>query len=140
MIITQGEKRIKHKIIWFLSEIKDFVERRLYIFEYYTKENKKKYITVLCEKNRYSQKEYQQKAMGADALNVIERESSRKIYTSDDVLKSKKGRPYGWTYPLNIPVFKKGKAIKSKMLRCDDYGNKELIDIVPIFTYNLKDL
>lgn len=128
MYIKQGERKLKHKIIWFLADIKEFTERQLYIFEYFVKINGKyttKIITILVEKNMLSGEVYSQKSKGQEALKILEREKIRLLYTSDDI-KIKKGKPYGWVYGDNREIHnKKGEVVEIRRYRCDYYGQKE---------------
>lgn len=128
MYIKQGERKLKHKIIWFLADIKEFTERQLYIFEHFVKINGKyttKIITILVEKNMLSGEVYSQKSKGQEALKILEREKIRLLYTSDDI-KIKKGKPYGWVYGDNREIHnKKGEVVEIRRYRCDYYGQKE---------------
>ena len=135
MFIVSANKKIRHSVVWFLADIKDFTKRQLYLFEYFDDLWKLKQACVLCETNRNTGVRYRQKQFGADALKTIQRESVRKLYTSEDVAKFKDGKPFGWTYALNVPVYKNGQAVANKQIRCDYHGQKELLKIVPIKTY-----
>lgn len=127
--IQQGERKIKHKIIWFLADIKDFTERKLYIFEYFVYQNKQfipKITTILSEKNLLSGNVFTQRNKGDKALKIIDREKSRLLYTSDDI-KITKGKPYGWTYGDNREIRNnKGEIVEIRQYRHDFYGQKEL--------------
>lgn len=121
MFIAFGAKKIKHKLIWFLSDLDGFTERKLYIF----KPQNNKNITVLAEKNKITGNVFYQKDIGQKALNTIKREEIRKLYTSEEI-KITKGKPCGWVYGENIEIkTKKGVSIKQK--RCDFYGQKETV-------------
>lgn len=127
MFLIHGTKKIQHKVIWFLEDIKGFTERKLYIFSYFTGK-KEKCITVLYEKNKLSGEVFQQKDVGQKALDTISREQVRKLYTSDDI-KIQKGKPFGWVYGENIEIHdKKGNVIAIKQNACDFYGQKETIN------------
>lgn len=121
MFIVFGTKKIKHKIVWFLSDLDGFSERKLYIF--IPQVNKK--ITVLSEKNKITGNVFYQKDIGQKALNTIKREEIRKLYTSEDI-KITKGKPCGWVFGENIEI-KNKKGISIKQKRCDFYGQKETI-------------
>ncbi len=122
MFINFGSKKIKHKIIWFLSDIDCFTERKLYIF----KPQFNKYITVLSEKSKISGNVFQQKEIGQKALNTIKREEIRKLYTSEEI-KITKGKPCGWIFGENTEFISNNK-ITIKQKRCDFFGQKELIN------------
>lgn len=128
MYIKQGERKLKHKIIWFLADINGFTERQLYIFEYFVLKNgdyTAKTITVLVEKNIISGEVYSQKSKGQEALKILEREKMRLLYTSDDI-KIKKGKPYGWVYGDNREIHnRKGEVVEIRRYRCDYHGQKE---------------
>ena len=126
MFISMGNKKIKHKIIWFLADLNSFSERKLYIFE--ISETKK--VVVLCETDKLKELKFIQKFKGKPALKLLEREKIRLLYTSDDI-KIKKGKPFGWTYGENIEIHNcKGEVIKIKQNRCDYFGQKETIKII----------
>jgi glucose-6-phosphate 1-dehydrogenase len=130
MYLIQGTRKIQHKIIWFLADMNDFTERKLYIFETYGKNPK--IITVLEEKNNITNQIFSQKDSGRKAKDIIERESLRKLYTSDDI-KIIKGKPFGWCYGENKEIHnKKGEVIAIKQTRCDFYGQKEMVNTVEV--------
>ena len=127
MFLSYGTYKIKHKVIWFLADINDFTERKLYIFEIHGKK-----ITVLQEKNKLTNEVFSQKNSGKNALEIIEREGIRKLYTSDDI-RIIKGKPFGWTYGNNKEIHnKKGEVIAVKQERCDFYGQKETVNTVDV--------
>ena len=130
MLLTQGTRKIKHKTIWFLAELNNFTERKLYIFEYIDK--KVKTITVLIEKDKLTGEVFTQRNKGQKAYNIIEQEKIRILFTSDDI-KVQKGKPYGWTYGENKEIHnKKGQVIAIKQKACDYYGQKETIKCVDV--------
>jgi len=123
MFITNGSRKLKHKIVWFLADINGFTERKLFIFEDIFKQ-----FTVLEEKSIDTDKIFSQKNSGKKALDIIERERSRLLYTSEDI-RIKKGKPYGWTYGENREIHNnKGEVVKIKQLRCDYFGQKEIVN------------
>lgn len=130
MFIQEGDRKIKHSNIWFLSDIKDFTERKMYIFEFACLKKGKsniKTIVILFEKHSITGEIFQHKIKGINAIKVIEREKSRLLYTSNDI-KIVKGKPYQWVYGINKEIRdKKGDIVKTKHYRCDFYGQKELI-------------
>ena len=128
MFITYGTKKIKHKTIWFLADINDFTERKLYIFEVFSKKNKN--IVVLIEQNKLTGEIFSQKASGNNADKIIARETVRRLYTSEDI-KIQKGKPCGWVYGENTEIHnRQGKVIAIKQKRCDFFGQKEAINAV----------
>lgn len=130
MLLTQGTRKIKHKTIWFLAELNNFTERKLYIFEYIDK--KVKTITVLIEKDKLTGEVFTQRNKGQKAYNIIEQEKIRILFTSDDI-KVQKGKPYGWTYGENKEIHnRKGQVIAIKQKACDYYGQKETIKCVDV--------
>lgn len=123
MFIISGSRKIKHKVVWFLADIKDFTERKLYIFEDIIKQH-----TVLEEKNIITGEIFSQKNSGKKAEEIIERERIRLLYTSDDI-RIKKGKPFGWTFGDNREIHnKKGEVVAIRRYRCDYYGQKEIIN------------
>jgi len=130
MYLIHGTKKIQHKTIWFLADLKNFTERKLYIFEIYGK--KSKYITILQEKNKLTNEVFSQKNSGQNALDIIERENVRKLYTSEDI-RIHKGKPFGWIYGENKEIHnKKGQVIAIRQSRCDYFGQKEIINTVEV--------
>ena len=130
MLLTQGTRKIKHKTIWFLAELNNFTERKLYIFEYI--DRKVKTITVLVEKDKLTGEVFTQRNKGQKANNIIEQEKIRILFTSDDI-KVQKGKPYGWTYGENKEIHnRKGQVIAIKQKACDYYGQKETIKCVDV--------
>ena len=123
MFVTVGNKKIKHKIVWFLADLNVFSERKLYIFD--ISESKK--MVILFEVDKLKGLKFMQKYVGKPALDVLEREKVRLLYTSDDI-KIKKGKPFGWTYGENVEIHNcKGEVIKIKQNRRDYFGQKETI-------------
>lgn len=121
MYLRHGTSKMKHKVIWFLEDIKDFTERKLYIFE----SPEGKIVTFLVEKSIDSGNLFTQRDLGEKARNIIERERCRILYTSDDI-KLSKGKPCGWVYGENIEIHdRKGNVIGIKRNVCDFYGQKE---------------
>lgn len=130
MFLTYGTRKIKHKTIWFLAELNNFTERKLYIFEFIDK--KVKTITVLVEKDKLTGEIFSQKSKGQQAKDVIEREKIRILFTSDDI-KVQKGKPFGWIYGENKEIHnKKGQVIAIKQKACDYFGQKETIKCVDV--------
>ena len=94
---------------------------------------KKQRLLRFCKKkNNITNEVYSQKNSGKNALEIIERERIRKLYTSDDI-RIQKGKPYGWTYGENKEIHnRKGEVIAIKQNRCDYFGQKETINTVDV--------
>lgn len=130
MFLTHGTKKIKHKTIWFLADLNNFTERKLYIFEFI--DQKVKIITVLVEKDELTGEVFSQRNKGQKANDIIERERIRILFTSDDI-KVQKGKPYGWIYGENKEIHnRKGQVVAIKVKACDFYGQKETIKCVDV--------
>ncbi|MBQ4113769.1 hypothetical protein IJD34_00020 [bacterium] len=130
MFLTHGTKKIKHKTIWFLADLNNFTERKLYIFEFI--DQKVKIITVLVEKDKLTGEVFSQRNKGQKANDIIERERIRILFTSDDI-KVQKGKPYGWIYGENKEIHnRKGQVVAIKVKACDFYGQKETIKCVDV--------
>ena len=130
MFLIHGTKKIKHKTIWFLADLNNFTERKLYIFEFI--DQKVKIITVLVEKDKLTGEVFSQRNKGQKANDIIERERIRILFTSDDI-KVQKGKPYGWIYGENKEIHnRKGQVVAIKVKACDFYGQKETIKCVDV--------
>lgn len=130
MFLTQGTRKIKHKTIWFLADLNNFTERKLYIFEYIDK--KIKTITVLFEKDKLTGEVFSQRNKGQKSKDIMEQERIRILFTSDDI-KVEKGKPFGWVYGENKEIHdRKGKVVAIKQKACDYYGQKETIKRVDV--------
>lgn len=130
MFLTQGTRKIKHKTIWFLADLNNFTERKLYIFEYIDKNIKT--ITVLFEKDKLTGEVFSQRNKGQKSKNIMEQERIRILFTSDDI-KVEKGKPFGWVYGENKEIHdRQGKVIAIKQKACDYYGQKETIKRVDV--------
>ena len=130
MFLTHGTKKIKHKTIWFLADLNNFTERKLYIFEFI--DQKVKIITVLVEKDKLTGEVFSQRNKGQKANDIIERERIRILFTSDDI-KVQKGKPYGWIYGENKEIHnRKGQVIAIKVKACDFYGQKGTVKCINV--------
>ena len=130
MFLTLGTKKIKHKTIWFLADLNNFTERKLYIFEFI--DQKVKIITVLVEKDKLTGEVFSQRNKGQKANDIIERERIRILFTSDDI-KVQKGKPYGWIYGENKEIHnRKGQVIAIKVKACDFYGQKGTVKCINV--------
>lgn len=125
MFLNLGNKRVKHSKILFLADIKDFTDRKIYVF--INPINQKKHL-ILSETNFDTQKIFEQKFTGSKADALIERESCRILYTSNDIA-VQKGKPCGWVYGENKEIHKKNGQIVIKVNACDFYGQKETIEL-----------
>lgn len=110
--------------IWFLESIKDFNERKLLLGR--TKKNK--VVISLIEKRIIDGRVFVDVQCGAKAEKIINTEKNRILYTRQQALFSRKGKPYGWTYADNKEIHNnKGQVISIRQKRCDYYGNSEVI-------------
>lgn len=110
--------------IWYLENIKDFEKRRIIIGEY-----RGSLTTCLIETRKTDGKIFTQTEFNKKAENVLKNEKNRILYKRSEYLKSKKGKPYGWTYGENIEVKNnKGEIISIRQKRCDYFGQKEIIN------------
>lgn len=113
--------------VWFLEGIKDFCERKLFL----GKTKKNTIVTCLVEKRMYDGKIFEDVQIGENAKQVIEKEKKRVLYTRQEAIMSRKGKPYSWTYGDNKEIHNsKGKIIAIKQKRCDYFGNSEIVAIV----------
>lgn len=111
--------------VWFLENIKDFEDRKLFLGK--TKSGAT--IISLIETRTIDGKKFIDTQFGKKALKIIENEKPRVQYTRLEVLSSKRGKPYGWTYGENIEVKNnKGEIISIRQKRCDYFGQKEIIN------------
>lgn len=130
MFLIHGTKKIKHKTIWFLADLNNFTERKLYIFEFI--DQKVKIITVLVEKDKLTGEVFSQRNKGQKANDIIERERIRILFTSDDI-KVQKGKPYGWIYGENKEIHnRKGQVVTIKVKACDFYGQKGTVKCINV--------
>jgi hypothetical protein len=115
--------------IWFLESTKDFNERKLLLGK--TKKNKT--VISLIEKRIIDAKIFVDTQSGSRAEKIIRTEKNRILYTRQEAIMSRKGKPYGWTYGENKEIHNnKGEVIAIKQKRCDYYGNSEIIKDVKI--------
>lgn len=115
--------------IWFLENTRDFCERKLLL----GKTKKNKIVISLVETRITDSKVFVDTQTGIRAEKIIQNEKNRVLYTRQELILSRKGKPFGWTYGDNKEVRnKKGEVIKIKQLRCDYYNQKELIHTIDI--------
>lgn len=115
--------------IWFLESTKDFNERKLLLGK--TKKNKT--VISLIEKRIIDARIFVDTQSGSRAEKIIRTEKTRILYTRQEAIMSRKGKPYGWTYGENKEIHNnKGEVIAIKQKRCDYYGNSEIIKDVKI--------
>lgn len=111
--------------IWFLEGTKDFCNRKLLLGR---TPQKHKTVVSLIETRIADAKVFVDTQAGLKAEKIIHNERSRILYTRQDVILSKKGKPYGWIYGDNREVRnKKGEVISIKQYSCDNFGNSELV-------------
>ena len=100
--------------IWFLEDTRDFNERKL--------------LLGRTSKRKTDLKVYIDTQAGLKAEKIIQNEKNRVIYTRQELIFSKKGKPYGWTYGDNREVRNKnGTIVEIRQYRSDNFGNSELV-------------
>lgn len=110
--------------IWFLEDTKDFNERKLLL----GRTSKGKTVVSLIEKRKVDFKVYVDTHSGLRAEKIIQNERKRVLYTRQELIYSKKGKPFGWTYGDNREVRnKKGEIVAIRQYRSDNFGNSELV-------------
>ena len=115
--------------IWFLESTKDFNERKLLLGK--TKKNKT--VISLIEKRIADARIFIDTQSGNKAERIIHIEKNRILYTRQDVIMSRKGKPYGWTYGENKEIHNsKGEIITIRQKRCDYYGNSEIVNEIKV--------
>lgn len=111
--------------VWFLDSTNEFDERKLLL----AKTKKNKTVVSLIETRTLDKKVFVDTQCGIKAEKIIQNEKSRIQYTRQDVIMSRKGKPYGWTYGDNKEIHNnKGEVIAIRRRRCDYYGNSEIVD------------
>lgn len=126
MFLVIGNRKIKHSEVWFLSDLDDFTNRK--IFKFINPVNNKVHI-ILSETHIDTKKTYLQKSSGKYALKTLEREKVRLLYTSYDIV-IEKAKPFGLCYGENKEIHdRNGKVIRTEISRCDFYGQKELLSV-----------
>lgn len=110
--------------IWFLEDTRDFNERKLLL----GRTSKGKTVVSLVEKRKTDLKVYIDTQAGLKAEKIIQNEKNRVIYTRQELIFSKKGKPYGWTYGDNREIRNKnGTIVEIRQYRSDNFGNSELV-------------
>ena len=109
--------------IWFLDGTKDFNDRKLLL----GKTPKGKTVVSLVETRMTDLKVFIDTQSGFKAEKIIKNEKNRVLYTRQEVLLSRKGKPLGWIFGSNKEVRKKGKVAAIRQYACDFYGNSQLI-------------
>lgn len=110
--------------IWFLEDTRDFNERKLLL----GRTSKGKTVVSLIEKRKTDLKVYIDTQAGLKAEKIIQNEKNRVIYTRQELIFSKKGKPYGWTYGDNREIRNKnGTIVEIRQYRSDHFGNSELV-------------
>lgn len=110
--------------IWFLEDTKDFNERKLLLGS----TSKGKTVVTLIENRKIDFKVYVDTQFGLKAQKIIQNERKRVLYTRQELICSKRGKPFGWTYGDNREIRnKKGEVIKIRQYASDFNGNKMLV-------------
>ena len=109
--------------VWYLENIKDFEKRKIIVGEY-----RGNLTACLIETRKTDGSVFSQTEFGKKAYKILENEQNRLLYKRSEYIKSRKGKPYGWTYGENVEVKNsKGEIIAIRQKRCDYYGQKEII-------------
>lgn len=117
--------------IWFLDGTKDFNDRKLLL----GKTPKGKTVVSLVETRIVDLKVYVDTQSGLKAEKIIQNEKNRVLYTRQEVLLSRKGKPYGWTYGDNREIHnRKGEVVAIRQYRSDSYGNSELVKEIKTYS------
>ena len=110
--------------IWYLENIKDFEKRKIIIGEY-----RGNFTACLIETRKTDGKVFSQTEFQAKARKILENEKNRLLYKRSEFIKSRKGKPYGWTYGENKEIKNnKGQIVSIRQKRVDWFGNKELVE------------
>ena len=112
--------------IWFLDGTRDFNDRKLLL----GKTPKGKTVVSLVETRMTDLKVFIDTQSGFKAEKIIKNEKSRVLYTRQEVLLSRKGKPFGWVFGSNKEVRKKRKATVIRQYACDFYRNSQLIKVI----------
>lgn len=119
--------------VWFLECTKDFDNRKLLL----GKTKKGKIVVSLVETRKIDLKVYVDTQSGLKAEKIIQNENKRVLYTRQELIYSRKGKPFGWTYGDNREVRnKKGEVVAIKQYRSDNFGNSELVKEIQNSTLN----
>lgn len=109
--------------IWYLESTENFEKRRILIGKY-----RGSLVTCLIEVRKADGQTFCDTEYGKRAENALKNEEQRILYKKSDYLKSRKGKPYSWTYGENIEIKNnKGEIISIRQKRCDYFGQKETI-------------
>lgn len=110
--------------VWFLDNTRDFCERKLLL----GKTEKNKTVVSLIETRISDNKLFEDVQVALKAEKIIQNERTRVLYTRQELLMSKKSKPYGWTYGVNREIHnKKGEVIAIKRYRSDFFGRCESV-------------
>lgn len=111
--------------VWFLEGTKHFCERKLLL----GRTPKHKTVVSLIEKRIIDGRIFVDTQCGAKAEKIISNEKNRIMYTRQDVICSKRGKPFGWTYGENKEIHNnKGEVVAIRQRRCDYYGQSEIVN------------
>ena len=115
-----------HKIndgeLWFLSDIKGFTARKIYIG---TCKICKEDVAILIETRKEDKKTFINEFKGIEAVKTIYREKKRKVTVVPNI---KTNCLYGWVYGINTQIKnKKGVITQVRQYASDFKGNKKLV-------------
>ena len=111
--------------VWFLDGTEHFCERKLLL----GRTPKLKTVVSLIEKRIIDGRIFVDTQCGIKAEKIIQNERNRIMYTRQDVLCSKRGKPFGWTYGQNKEIHNnKGEIIAIRQRRCDYFGQSEIVN------------
>lgn len=123
-LFTHCRIKFKSYLIWYLSDNKDFFNRKLNIGlcpKCYS------LVVELEETRKADNKVFYDISFGQKAKNLKDRLSTEKLYTSYDLFKGKDSL-FGFRYGINKEKFNKEKnTYEIEQYSCDFYGNKELV-------------
>ena len=115
--------------VWFLDRTEHFCERKLLL----GRTPKFKTVVSLIEKRIIYGNVFVYTQCGTKAEKIIQNEKNRIMYTRQDVVCSKKGKPFGWTYGENKEIHNnKGEIIAIRQRRCDYFGQSEIVNEIRV--------
>lgn len=115
-------KKITDGDLWFLSDIKGFTARKIYVG---VCKVCKEDVAVLIETRIEDKKTFINEFKGIEAVKTIYREKKRKVTVIPNI---KANCLYGWVYGVNTQIKnKKGKVTQIRQYASDFKGNKTLV-------------